>query len=335
MITTSIVRIHQLIEYSEQKTIDEKLCITREKAISIVNNPCSEEDDIALVIAWKEENCIGYLGVLPNHIKKEGRYEKIYWMSSFYTAPKFQGKGVGTKLMNELKNSGIDVYSSHKLTGTYIKSNFSSLGFIKYKVIDFKRVKSIFRIFLANDFVAKIIKNKLQKRSRQNNQFKFTSISQFGPDFIPFIKETSFLNSLEHYNWILKFPWVFSKDLVKESSYVFSYRRDFFKHFAFEIRDDEKLIGGILFYISDNNNQKHIQISSILGNVNLYEIQLFILKKAIEFNVDKIVCQSYLFKKKFPLNTNYENRYYVGFSHKHLNTSNLELTLMDGDRQLY
>ena len=335
MITTSIIRINQLIEFSSKKTIDNKFCIPKEKAISIVNNPCSEDEDIAMVIAWHKENCIGYLGILPNHIKKEKKHEKIYWMSSFYIASKYQGKGVGTQLINELKKSNVDIYSSHKLTGAYIKAKFSSIGNIKYKVINFKSLKSVFRIFLSNDFVTKIIKSNLQKISRQNNQFEFTSISQFGPDYIPFIKETSFLNSLEHYNWILKFPWVFSKDLVKESSYVFSYRRDFFKHFAFEIRDDEKLIGGILFYISDNNNQKYMQISSVLGDVNLFEIQLFILKKAIEFNVDKIVCESHLFKKKFLLNTNYENRYYVGFSNKHMNTANLDLTLMDGDRQLY
>tara|TARA_B110001450_G_scaffold16561_1_gene15296 strand:+ start:20079 stop:21086 length:1008 start_codon:yes stop_codon:yes gene_type:complete len=335
MIVPRVIRIGELINFSSTKTIDGKLCITKQKAISIVNNPCADNNDVALITAWDIGECVAYLGVLPNHILENENIKKIYWMSSFYTAPSYQGKGIGTKLMEELKKENIDIYSSHRLTGTYIKAKFSSLGDIKYKAIDFKKLKSFFRIFLSNDFVRNKINKNLKRGSNQNNQFDFTPISQFGPEFMPFVKETSFLNSLEHYNWILKFPWVFSKELVGESSYVFSYRRDFFKHFAFEIRNNKKLIGGILFYISHNNNEKYMQISSVIGNVKLSEIQLFITKKVIEFNIDKIICQKELFKNKFLLNTTYENRFYVGFSLKDLNTSNLELTLMDGDRQLY
>jgi len=83
------------------------------------------------------------------------------------------------------------------------------------------------------------------------------------------------------------------------------------------------------------NNRK----IAILGDSPLeYDARVQRIIKSFEgkgFNVDKIVCQSHLFKKKFLLNTNYENRYYVGFSNKHMNTANLDLTLMDGDRQLY
>ena len=49
---TESIRIDELITFSSNKTIDGKLCITKQKAISIVNNPCADNKDVALMTAW-------------------------------------------------------------------------------------------------------------------------------------------------------------------------------------------------------------------------------------------------------------------------------------------
>lgn len=335
MISLKVIRIDELITFSSNKTIDGKLCITKQKAISIVNNPCAENKDVSLVTAWHNGDCVAFLGVLPNHILDNEKAHKIYWMSSFYTAPNYQGKGIGTRLMNELKKENIDIYSSHRLTGTYIKANFKDFGYLKYKIIDFNNFRTNFnKPFFRRPLLKMSIFNR-NKLIYQSNKFDFINIYEFGSEFEQFVKKTTFLNSIKHYNWILKFPWVFSKDEVEKSTYIFSYQRNFFKHFAFEIRNNNRLIGGVLFYISKNENQNYLQICNVLGKFDLKELEIFIIKKCKEYKIDVVKCNKELFKHKFVLNTIIDKRYYVGFSHKKNKTFKFKLTFMDGDRQLY
>ena len=99
MVTTSIVKSNKLIEFSSQKTIDGKLCITREKAISIVNNPCGKGDDSSYNCLGKRElHWISRSATKPYKKRKEGM-KKYIGCLHFTLHQNIGSKGIGTKLI--------------------------------------------------------------------------------------------------------------------------------------------------------------------------------------------------------------------------------------------
>ena len=56
--------------------------ISRHRAISQRNNPQADREDVALVLAIKEEQIIGYIGLLPDRIGEE----KVYWNSCWWAS---------------------------------------------------------------------------------------------------------------------------------------------------------------------------------------------------------------------------------------------------------
>lgn len=56
--------------------------ISRHRAISQVNNPQANPEDVALVLAVEEEQIVGYIGLLPDKIGEE----KVYWNSCWWAS---------------------------------------------------------------------------------------------------------------------------------------------------------------------------------------------------------------------------------------------------------
>ena len=84
---------------------DDILPITVHKAKCIAANPCASENDVALVLAYDQQKCIGYLGLIADKLTTTKGVFKINWMSGWYISPEYQGKRIGSLLVKEAKKT--------------------------------------------------------------------------------------------------------------------------------------------------------------------------------------------------------------------------------------
>lgn len=63
------------------------LPITKHRALSQANNPRAEGSDLALVVALKDEQVVGYQGVLPGRIRHGSGWQRVGWLSTWWVDP--------------------------------------------------------------------------------------------------------------------------------------------------------------------------------------------------------------------------------------------------------
>ena len=120
------------MEYSVCKTFDiNQICVLRENVgwndlKQIISNP--EMNNLFNVICTENDKIIGFLSVVSNNVTDA-------YIQDVMVAPEFQGKGIGTKLMNiaisEIKARGIYmisvIYGEEKLRHFYEKFGFYTM----------------------------------------------------------------------------------------------------------------------------------------------------------------------------------------------------------------
>ena len=128
------------------------LPITKYRALSYINNPRADKDDILLIIAYEKDSIIGYIGVVPDLIIVNGKEYKVGILSTWWVHPGKIKSGIGAILLlkpfnlynNSLFVSGFTRKAEHvfrKLNKFY--SIKSSYGLELYKSFNFNRnVKS-------------------------------------------------------------------------------------------------------------------------------------------------------------------------------------------------
>ena len=75
------------------------LPITKNRALSYINNPNANEDDLVLFVAYNKDNIIGYIGVLPDSIFIENNVYNIAWATSWWVDPNHRYAGTGGFLL--------------------------------------------------------------------------------------------------------------------------------------------------------------------------------------------------------------------------------------------
>ena len=85
-------------EYFNLKTLP----ITKHRAISHIKNPRADKDDILLILAFEENDIVGYLGVLPDRLfLSDEKSYKCGWLSCFWVDYSVRGKGIGEQLIRK------------------------------------------------------------------------------------------------------------------------------------------------------------------------------------------------------------------------------------------
>ncbi|MFC1829598.1 GNAT family N-acetyltransferase, partial [Thermodesulfobacteriota bacterium] len=54
-------------------------------------------------MAYQGNDCVGYHGLLPGMLLIDGQLSKVYWATAFFVSPEIRGKGVGKRLLGEIK----------------------------------------------------------------------------------------------------------------------------------------------------------------------------------------------------------------------------------------
>jgi hypothetical protein len=73
--------------------------ITRERALSQVNNPRAEDSDMALLVAYDAEVVVAHLGILPDLAFVGVAERKIGWLTAWWANPDHKYSGLGMLLM--------------------------------------------------------------------------------------------------------------------------------------------------------------------------------------------------------------------------------------------
>ncbi len=251
------------------------------RALSHSVNPCASEADVLLVIAYLDNELVGYMGILPDNLKLNNTpSQKIGWLSCLWVNPEQRGLGIGYKLLKQCmeswqyqlllteftKEAGA-LYDKSKffknfydLTGQryYLKSDLATLMPPKHSVF-----KKLDWLLSATDAVANMSLRvaSIFKRKRFN-QGLYKAVTELDEEVLALIRDTRNVNEVfardeQAFNWVFRNPWLTSapkKDELNQR-YFFSSVVRFFKFEMLKIYNPEsqKLVGFVLLSVRDTH----------------------------------------------------------------------------------
>lgn len=292
------------------------LSISKHRLISHYNNPELLEDDIVLVLAYLDNELVGYMGVFIDLININETQQKIGWLSTWWVHPKTKGTGIGKSILDQMyiENNGFIGISQftpsakrvYDKSGYFndlkiglgfryaIRSNVASILSTKYPKIN--KVKIIPKITdsilnIVSTFKIKRFKNKFFK---ENKNIKLEYLRALDIETFDFIHKTNnkdiSIKNKEFYEWLLGYYWVLKApiiELTEKNKFAFSMNDNEFDISLIKIIRNEKVVGVLVI-------QKRNFVSKVLFTYYLQEsvklIADVILMQNIYQNTKSIVC---------------------------------------------
>lgn len=274
MIHIKLLNKKLLIEFINQAEYytPEYVPITKHRAFSQIQNPRLEEEDVLLLLAYQEKELVGYLGVLPDKIWINNKFEKCGWLSCLWINPAYRGQQIAQLLLHkcfevwhkrilatEFTMAAKKLYDKTNLfhdlqikegVRLYLRSDLSNL--LPPRKAIFKKITFFFKVadILINSLLDIIF------------LFGKTQITNLHLEYINHLDEEieNFISDKQHaqlfrrgnneLNWMIQNPWVLSapvKDFVS-NKYYFTSSDQSFNFYALKIRNlDNKLIAFTIF----------------------------------------------------------------------------------------
>ena len=76
--------------------------------------------DVALLVAYADNECVGYQGLLAGLLCHKGAMDRVHWSTAFYVAPDYRGQGVAARLLGEVKNLNVD-FPVTRMTDNFVQ----------------------------------------------------------------------------------------------------------------------------------------------------------------------------------------------------------------------
>ncbi|MDR2206391.1 MAG: hypothetical protein LBE36_09605 [Flavobacteriaceae bacterium] len=280
--------------------------ISRHRAIAHIQNPDADENDILLWAAYENEQLLGYVGVLPGYINTNQVREKIFWVSTFWVNENLRNGNLASMLFFPLiKQCGDKLLISNFLPS--LEKMYQSLGVFRptlYKFgsrfylrscfgdilpTRFPKIRFLKPLFRASDFV---INSLLSIKKIFYKPIKFhseiASDINFDEDFQDFInafyKKNNFAERFsEHFEWILKYPWILQGKQDSESKrYYFSSKSEQFEYDSTAFFRSGKLNAFLLLKTKNRN----LTVSYVFADDDMMDdVSAYILKKISDENL--------------------------------------------------
>jgi hypothetical protein len=262
--------------HSDEYKVMPNVPISFHRAISHINNPRVQDDDILLILVYEIE-LIGYLGVIPDLVFVNNIPERMAWMSCIWIHPNARGKGIAKK-MTELS---IELYNNKILATEFTpiaETLYNKLGKFDELVI-----KSGVRIY-RRSCVHKVIPSRFPKASfllpllslhdvvinlfhdlflNKENKFSSGYTVEFPifPDNTCFDFCETFLQSqlmhrsVKEMEWFLNFPWIKETSVPSKEStrYHFSSEARSFKTISIVIKQSAEIVAFLIVTIRDKH----------------------------------------------------------------------------------
>lgn len=298
--------------------------ISPARALSQANNPYGDPDDIVLLTAHAAEKCIAYIGLLPGLLKNGRRVSKVFFSSTLYVLPELRGRGIGGRLLAEVKKLAVDVVFtgiSKPAKVLHDRVVFNTLGRLTYYQL------LIDRLFDSDShlkkFKAAAINSNLRKdpaeamisaiENRNAAQFKQVfypvvmasaapvipldrrTVDRVGKNFSPPTPSApEFHRGLEAVNWMLQYPWIISsdKDTERHENYYFTSFCPLFKYLAFECysSNSREPEGYFVLSVSTHRSRTRVKLLDIYmkNPANLDVAGFTLLDIALQYSADRI-----------------------------------------------
>lgn len=277
--TVTVADLKKLLE-SENFWLTATLPITKHRALSFCRNPRANEDDPVLLVAYQDDQVVGYLGILPDMIFANGRTYRLGWLTSWYVDPACTTKAAGAILLYTALNAYdqcVGVAGSSRearkaldasqkfmaiksLRGLDIRLRLNVTGLLLRKLPPLKIFRIVFKILDAVlDEVVDFRNYIWQRRRDPARDLTFEYISEVDEQTGRFMqrhhqhdltrKEKSDLS------WIMNNPWILSapfKDSVSQR-YYFSSRAGRFLYLGVKVfANQAEMIGFFLLKVRDD-----------------------------------------------------------------------------------
>ena len=84
------------------------IVISKHRLLAHSKNPNLEENDIVLLLAYSENELVGYMGIFIDKVLINNIEQKIGWLSTWWVHPKTKGSGIGREILNMMyaENNG-------------------------------------------------------------------------------------------------------------------------------------------------------------------------------------------------------------------------------------
>lgn len=297
------VRISELEEFARSAIARAKdgqlLPITRQRAVAHAHNPYADPDDVGLLVAYQDEACVGYFGIMPVLLRSQGKLHKVHWFSTWYVSPRLRGKALGSRLMQ----AALELNQDYLIVGSGpARKVCRRFGFLErvglhYFVLDPSAMQRLNLVRLVNRFWRKVL-HLLGVKVSINNRFAHAFEALVAPLTRPIIyrwlwrsvrddylavqtkqvrtlsgklaglarrtPEVGLVRGVEAINWMLVYPWVVEPDEspTGDLDFYFSDVRPVFKNIAVEIYglQDRRLLGFAVFSLSTIDRKLTLKI---------------------------------------------------------------------------
>ena len=246
----------ELALLSEDFWLTKTLPITKQRALSFCHNPRAEKNDPVLLVAYQDNQVVGYLGILPDKIFFNNANRKLGWLTSWWVDPCIAPKGVGAILLYKALNTypeGVGVSGGSKEARKVLHGSQKFIVLKPLKGLDirfrFKASRAIIRKFsslkifrvwfkIADVMLDEIVNLRRLLWERRNNirqRLTFEYISSIDEETGRFI-ERHYQHDLTRkgkadLDWIMTYPWIVSapqKDSASRRYYFSSISVRFF-----------------------------------------------------------------------------------------------------------
>lgn len=301
------IKVKDLVNFAYKAQNDLKnfpvLPIPVLRAVAHSKNPAASPHDTALLVAYANNKCIGYLGILPCFYRYKNRKTKAYALSTLFIDKHHRGGSAALTLMA----NAIDLKCDFLLTDytlaaeKFFKKNpqwFRFVGNLSYLYIhllpptsmlwwmknQFKPTQYLIKpLFSVNRLICMaggwnfFYQLFSPKTSRRWKDIKVCSVSKVHePEPKP--KENSqtnkafFFRNVDIVNWMIQYPWI-TEDPSSSSNYIFSYQRKLHRFLPFELYEKKtgRRIGYFVFLVT---RKRDLTVLKILDHSLCYDSDL-------------------------------------------------------------
>lgn len=253
------------------------LPITKQRALSFVHNPRTQDDNVVLFCGYSKNRLIGYLCILPDYIYIDGNQQRIGLLSSWWVDPENRKSGVGAFLLVKAlkayqqkivgikynKKSGAVILRSNKFVELENNSILVADVWLRTKSLGPKKMHEYrsFRV-ATKPFIYMInMYNKAKSvrfaKSIRDRIVRFEYCNRVDNETDEFIKKKQdnslFRRAASELNWILQYPWVLhSPDITMiKKNYFFSSNAKRFFNLVIKVKDNKNIVGFVMIKIRD------------------------------------------------------------------------------------
>lgn len=190
-------------------------CIAPSRAFTLINNPCANDNDPAIVVAFDNDKPIGYSAVFPDEYIPGNTIGRLFWGTTEWIEPEYRGKGIAGKMMRTLKDAvGIERYIGLDSSVASVKLDQKQGANIIY--YDRIRYQLQSNHSLKGRILSRYIACHNRKRMRSLNKYDYHN------QYVPFVDEQTysfieahaghdlFLRQREMFDWMLRYPFKLS-----------------------------------------------------------------------------------------------------------------------------